>query len=122
MCDDDPDSLLEPMFDYWENLSDEKNEYHSTDRSNFAAHGLKWKFREHVPYRSIAFILKEAEKRDSLNFYILYMLNEVDHPDVLEAQATRLANSRRQGNYMPSAVLDTLSRNSENGKNTFNRK
>ena len=78
--------------------------------------GLKWKFREHVPYRSIAFILKEAEKRDSLNFYILYMLSEVDHPDVLEAQATRLANSRRQGNYMPSAVLDTLSRNSENGK------
>lgn len=116
LCDDDPDSLLEPMFDYWESLSDEKNEYHSTDRANFAAHGLKWKFREHVPYRSIAFMLKEAEKRDSLNFYILYMLSEVDHPDVLEAQATRLANSRRQGSYMPSAVLDTLSRNSENGK------
>jgi len=116
VCDDDPDSLLEPMFDYWENLSDQENKYHSTDRANFAAHGLKWKFREHVPYRSIAFMLKEAEKRDSLNFYILYMLSEVDHPDVLEAQATRLANSRRQGNYMPSAVLDTLSRNSENGK------
>lgn len=116
VCDDDPDSLLEPMFDYWESLSDEKNEYHSTDRANFAAYGLKWKFREHVPYRSIAFMLKEAEKRDSLSFYILYMLSEVDHPDVLEAQATRLANSRRQGNYMPSAVLDTLSRNSENEK------
>ena len=61
-------------------------------------------------------MLKEAEKRDSLNFYILYMLSEVDHPDVLEAQAARLANSRRQGNCMPSAVLDALSRNSENGK------
>lgn len=116
VCDDDPDSLLEPIFDYWENLSDEENEYYSTDRASFAAHGLEWKFREYVPYKSIAFMLKEAEKRDSLNFYILYMLSEVDHPDVLEAQATRLANSRRQGNYMPSAVLDTLSRNSEKGK------
>ncbi len=116
VCDDDPDSLLEPMFDHWENLSDEENEYHSTDRANFAAYGLRWKFREHVPYSSIAFMLKEAEKRDSLNFYILYMLSEVDHPDVLEAESTRLANSRRQGNYMPSAVLDNLFRNSENGK------
>jgi adenylate kinase family enzyme len=116
VCDDDPDSLLEPMFDYWESLSDEENEYHSKDRANFAAHGLRWKFREHVPYRSIAFMLKEAEKRDSLNFYILYMLSEVDHPDVLEAQAKHSANRRRQGNYMPSAVLDMLSRNSENGK------
>ena len=116
VCDDNPDSLLEPMFDYWESLSDEENEYHSTDRANFAAHGLRWKFREHVPYRSIAFMLKEAEKRDSLSFYILYMLSEVDHPDVLEAQAKHSANRRRQGNYMPSAVLDNLFRNSENGK------
>ncbi len=115
-CDDDPHSLLKPIFDYWESLSDEENEYHSTDRASFAAHGLKWKFSEYVPHRSIAFMLQEAEKRDSLNFYILYMLSEVDNADVLEAQATRLANSRRQGNYMPSAVLDSLFRNSENGK------
>ncbi|TXD96787.1 ATP-binding protein [Psychrobacter frigidicola] len=116
VCDDDPHSLLEPIFDYWESLSDEENEYHSTDRAGFAAHGLKWKFSEYVPHKSIAFILQEAEKRDSLNFYILYMLSDVDNADVLEAQATRLANSRRQGNSMPSAVLDNLRRNSEGGK------
>lgn len=116
VCDDDPHSLLEPIFDYWESLSDEENEYHSTDRAGFAAHGLKWKFSEYVPHKSIAFILQEAEKRDSLNFYILYMLSDVDNADVLEAQATRLANSRRQGNSMPSAVLDSLRRNSEGGK------
>ena len=116
VCDDDPDSLLEPIFDYWESLSDEKDEDNSTKKSNFAAYGLKWKFREYVPHRSISFMLQEAEKRDSLNFYILYMLSEVDHADVLEAQAMRLANSRRRGTYMPSAMLDGLRRNSENGK------
>lgn len=116
VCDDDPHSLLEPIFDYWESLSDEENEYHSTDRARFAAYGLKWKFSEYLPHKSIAFILQEAEKRDSLNFYILYMLSDVDHADVLEAQATRLANSRRQGNSMPSAVLDSLRRNSKGGK------
>lgn len=116
VCGDDPHSLLEPIFDYWESLSDEENEYYSTDRAGFAAHGLKWKFREYIPYRSIAFILQEAEKRESLNFYILYMLNEVDHPDVLEAQVIRLADKERKGNFFPSAIEDTLRRSSKDEK------
>lgn len=116
VCDDDPHSLLEPIFDYWENLSDEEDEYHSTEKADFAAYGLRWKFKEYIPYNSIEYILEEAKKRDSLNFYILYMLHEVDHPSVLEAQAIRLANSRREGNYFPSSVLDSLRRKSESGK------
>lgn len=116
VCDDEPHTLLAPIFNYWEGLSDEEDEYHSTEKADFAAYDLRWIFKEYVPHNSIEYILKEAERREGLSFYVLYMLHEVDHPKVLEAQAIRLANNRRQGNHLPSSVLDSLRRDFEDGK------
>lgn len=95
VCDDNPHSLLEPIFDYWENLSDENNEYMS-EKAQFATYSLGFKFRDYIPRRSISYIIQQAYKRPSLFNSIFSMLRDVDHPEVLEFQAKHFSDIEKK--------------------------
>lgn len=91
VCDDDPESLLAPIFDYWENLSDKEDRFRQSDRKNFARYSLDFSFRDYPPHNSIPYIIDQAQKRNKIKSEIFSLLREVDDPNVFEYQVRDLA-------------------------------
>lgn len=87
--------LLESILNYWEGLSEEKNDFIS-DRAQFATYTLDFKFRDHIPSRSISYIVQGAYERPNLHGDILSLSKDIDHPDVLELQARSFADIEKK--------------------------
>lgn len=117
VCDDNADSILGPMFDKWERLSDKKEKHGDSEITSFAAYGLSWKLRDYVPKVAIPYIVEKAQTSIKLEWPITYMLRGVDHPIALQYQAKYLANLRMQSNdgmvFHSYFVKDEWSRISE---------
>lgn len=96
VCDDDPESLLGPIFDYWENLSDIKDKNGRSAKNAFATYSLDFSFKDYPPKNSIKYLLKQAENRETIKNVIFSMLRKVDHPDVLKYVAIKLAEVEKK--------------------------
>lgn len=89
-CDDDPVTLLQPIFDAWSAMSDEDKSGLGSPRARFAEHEIRWAFRDQVPNRAIGYFLQRAKDLE-LRAPMLVMLNGIDNPDVIEFVVRELA-------------------------------
>ncbi len=116
ICNEESVYLLDIVLNYWNNLSEDQDEYQSSPKSSFTLYTLDFKFRDYLPTDStINYLLNFADKSDLKN-YILYLLRLVDHPDVLEAQVRKLADWDRKGSHTWGLIADDISRAFEDGK------
>ncbi|ENX08401.1 hypothetical protein [Acinetobacter variabilis] len=116
ICDEESVYLLDIVLNYWNNLSEDQDEYQRSPKSSFTMYTLDFKFRNYLPTDStINYLLDYADKSDLKN-YILYLLRLVDHPDVLEAQVRKLADWGRKGAHTWGLIADDVSRAFEEGK------
>lgn len=97
ICDENSVELLDTVLNYWNNLSEEVDQYKSSPKSSFAMDTLDFKFAYYPPTESSIYYLLNYAKEDDLKKYIIYLLRLVDHPDVLEAQVNKLADENRKG-------------------------
>ena len=112
-CGDAPEKLLGPVCDAWAALPAEKAEgKFSAPRYDMAAHNAKFAFRRWPPVHALKYLIRRAEGAE-LNWPILYLLNEVDHPDAVEFVARELASTARRlegsGNFSPFSATVTNS-------------
>ena len=82
-CNNESDSILEPIVDAWATLPDEDEDSSESPRVHFGAHELRWAFRRNVPERAIDYFLKRARDAD-LRWPILVMLHGIDSPRAIE--------------------------------------
>ncbi|MCZ1177159.1 ATP-binding protein [Acinetobacter pittii] len=116
ICDESSVELLDIVLDYWNNLSEEKNEYQRSPKNSFTRYTLDFKFKYYLPTQSsIEYLLNYAKKNDLKN-YILFLLRLVDHPDVLEAQVNKLADWDRRGSHTWGLIADDVVRAFDEGK------
>lgn len=116
ICDESSVELLDTVLNYWNNLSEEKNQYQSSPKNSFTRYTLDFKFKYYLPTQSsIEYLLNYAKKNDLKN-YILFLLRLVDHPDVLEAQVNKLADWDRRGSHTWGLIADDVVRAFEEGK------
>lgn len=116
ICDESSVELLDTVLNYWNNLSEEKNQYQSSPKDSFIRYTLDFKFKYYLPTQSsIDYLLNYAKKNDLKN-YILFLLRLVDHPDVLEAQVNKLADWDRRGRHTWRLIADDVARSFEEGK------
>ena len=122
VCDDDPESLLGPIFNYWENLSDEEDEFKGSEKGDFAHYSLDWMFRDYIPLNAIHYILEQSLRREKLKWEIFVLLREVDQPDVFEYQARELANRDKNNpdnTFLVFNMLERPAKKREKGQGTF---
>jgi hypothetical protein len=109
-CEDDPIRYLKPLCDAWAALPGETADNKPSDRDNFAAHHLKWAFRDNIPVSAIAYFIERA-KDELLCWPITYMLNGLDHPDAVEFVVEEVAKKTRAvegtDRFSPFAVSAT---------------
>lgn len=116
ICDESSVKLLDIVLNYWNNLSEEEDQYKISPKSSFTMHTLDFKFKYYFPTQSsIDYLLNYAKENDLKN-YILYLLRLVDHPDVLEAQVSKLADWDRKGSHTWGLIADDVVRAFEGGK------
>lgn len=116
ICDESSVELLDRVLNYWNNLSEEEDQYQSSPKSSFTMYTLDFKFKYYLPTQSsIDYLLNYANKSDLKN-YILWLLRLVDHPDVLEAQVNKLADWDKKGSHTWRLIADDVVRAFEEGK------
>ena len=82
-CNDEGDSMLEPIVDAWAMMPDEDEVSTESPRVRFGANELRWAFRQRVPERAIGYFLKRAGGSE-LRWPILVMLHGIDNPRAIE--------------------------------------
>lgn len=108
---------LGPVCDAWAALP-EPDDYVPglLSRSNLAAHGVSWKFREHPPRAALPYFVERASDK-ALRWPITYMLRGVDDPVAVQHEAEYLAERSRQtegeGGFVDHFVKDEWRRQSE---------
>lgn len=116
ICDEKSVYLLDSVLNYWNNLSEEQDQYQRSPKNSFTMYTLDFKFRYYLPTDStINYLLDYADKSELKN-YILYLLRLVDHPDVLEAQVKKLADWDRRGFHTWGQIADDVSRAFKEGQ------
>lgn len=103
--------VLEAACDEWKKLPEEDSLKGGLSRSDLAAHGLSWEFRNYPPLAAIPYFVQKAFADDRLKWPITYMMREFDHPVAVEHIARFLADrdrNRQPGFYdiSHSALLD----------------
>jgi hypothetical protein len=93
-----PEETLDPMFDYWNTLSNEKNKYGSSDVINVAYDGLRFAFKHHQPQDKIIFYFIEKTKLEKLHWPLTIILQEIDHPSALEFIVRKAAKLDKKSN------------------------
>jgi hypothetical protein len=109
-CHIKPENTLEPMFDYWNTLSDVKNEYHGSDVIDVAYYGLRFAFRHHPPQDKVVSYFVEKAKSEKLHWALSIVLEEIDNPDAIEYIVREAAALDEKG-YGTSIWLLTLQQN-----------
>lgn len=94
-CGDNPKKLLKPVCDAWAQLASSSDGTRPSPRDEMAAHNVRFAFCKWPPINAIAYLIQRAEGKE-LNWPILYLLHEVDHPGVLEFVARELARMARR--------------------------
>ncbi|AFZ24303.1 hypothetical protein Cylst_2061 [Cylindrospermum stagnale PCC 7417] len=82
-CGAEPKKLLDPLMEYWANLSDEKNQFGSSFQNYFVdmlRGSLARGIRDHV----IKYLILQYDVHKSLNWYIVRIVDLIDTPDVIE--------------------------------------
>jgi hypothetical protein len=97
VCGDDAETTLGPVCDAWEALPDAKDNSGGSQRSRLAAHGIAWKFRDHVPTSAIPYFVERAKRSKELSWPITYMLRSVDDPNAVQHEAEYQAELSRMG-------------------------
>lgn len=116
ICDESSVELLDIVLNYWNNLSEEEDQYHSSPKNSFAMHILDFKFKQYFPTQPIIDYLINYANSSDLKNNILYLLRLVDQPDVLEAQVNKLADWDRRGYHTWGLIADDVARAFEEGK------
>ncbi|WP_284454500.1 ATP-binding protein [Cupriavidus campinensis] len=106
-CGAEAAETLGPVCDAWENLPDPKEDgsKQGITRSSLAAHGIAWKFRDHVPQHAIPYFVRRAQQSDALRWPITYMLRGVDDPNAVQHEIEYVADRRRE-DELRSAIVD----------------
>ena len=119
VCGDAAKATLGPVCDAWEALPDSEDAYGQSDRNSFAAHGIAWKFRDHVPRSALPYFVQRAQQSAALRWPITYMLKGVDDPVAVQHEVEYLAQRSREvgGNgFIDHFLKDEWRRLSEEGK------
>ncbi|MDC4281227.1 hypothetical protein OHV30_06745, partial [Acinetobacter baumannii] len=116
ICDESSVELLDIVLNYWNNLSEEEDQYHSSPKNSFAMHTLDFKFKQYFPTQPVIDYLINYANSSDLKNNILYLLRLVDQPDVLEAQVNKLADWDRRGYHTWGLIADGVARAFEEGK------
>ncbi|MCU4578440.1 ATP-binding protein [Acinetobacter courvalinii] len=116
ICDENSVKSLDIVLKYWDNLSEEKDQYQRSPKNSFTVYTLDFKFKYYLPTKpSIDYLLNYARESDLKN-HILYLLRLVDQPDVLEAQVNKLADWERKEYHTWGLIVDDVVRSFEEGK------
>lgn len=96
-CGDEASSTLGPVCDVWEALPEREDAVASEpNRSSLAAHGLSWKFRDHVPRAALPYFVQRARQSEALKWPITYMLRGIDDPVAVQHEVEYLAERSRE--------------------------
>lgn len=110
-CANDPPRYMKPLCDAWAALPAETEDSKPSDRDSFAAHHLKWAFRDNIPTAAISYFVERARDDDALRWPITYMLHGLDHPTAVEFVVREIAEKTRQlegtGSFSPFAMSAT---------------
>lgn len=81
--DEHPERVLDPIFTYWASLP-ERDEKDSSKphRSLIYDNGIHFGFARHVPVASLQYLIAEA-KWEELRWPIIFLVEHIDHPDVV---------------------------------------
>jgi hypothetical protein len=113
-CHKNDEALLAEICDQWASLSDENNDYGSSDLNSFASHGLSWAFESYVPVDALIYFTKRASEDEKLEWAITYMLRVFGHPvaiqHVVEFLAKCYEKSENSFYYNYSVFADHLRR------------
>lgn len=116
ICDEKSVYLLDSVLNYWNNLSEEQDQYQRSPKNSFTMYSLDFKFKNYLPTESTIHYLLNWAQTSGLKNYILYLLRLVDHPDVLEAQVKKLADWDRRGFHTWGQIADDVSRAFKEGQ------
>jgi hypothetical protein len=95
-CANDPSRYMKPLCDAWAALPGENENNMPSRRDSFAAHELKWAFRNNIPARAISYFIERAKHDDVLRWPITYMLNGLDDSDAIEFVVREIAEMTRK--------------------------
>lgn len=122
-CAEDPSRYMKPFCDAWAALPGKEEENKPSDRDSFAAHHLKWAFRDNIPTPAISYFVERAKDDDALRWPITYMLHGLDHPLAVEFVVREIAQQTRKlegtGSFSPFAISATdewIRQQEENGR------
>lgn len=97
VCGDEALITLEPVCDAWEALPEQDDSFiGESSRSSLAAHGLSWKFRDHVPHAALPYFVQRAKQSETLKWPITYMLRGIDDPVAVQHEVEYLAERSRE--------------------------
>lgn len=95
-CADDPVRFLEPVCNAWASLPNQpEKEGYPSPRVGFAAHEVRWAFREWPPCSAIDYFIQRGSQED-LKWPITYMLHGIDHPKAIDFVINEFASIERQ--------------------------
>lgn len=117
-CCDDPAAAkrtLGPICDAWADLPDRsEGDSRPSPRDDFAAHGVNWAFKRHLPTRASLNYLVSRAADPALSWPITYMLNGIDDPVpvtwVVTYVAERVRASSGKSGFLASGLIDTWAR------------
>jgi len=109
-CHVNPEVLLESMFDYWDALSDKRDEYGSTDVMNVAYYNLRFAFKNYaINDEIISYFVRKTES-DKLCWPLTTVLEEIDNPNAIEYVVREAAKLDKKTNGQSMWLL-TLQQN-----------
>lgn len=115
----DPDgpNTLELVCDAWAKLP-EKDDDNWLSKFNLASENVSWELREYLPTRAIPYLVQRSLKSD-LEWPIMYMLRDFDHPIVVERMANYLASRMKKSKstifHIEQALLSGWDRGQREG-------
>lgn len=93
-CSTQPEITLAPVLDSWATLSDEKDQYQSSERSRFLTE-LTFSMRHGVNGRVIEYLANRAQVDDRLSGCITALLQQIDDPVATAFVAQKIAQVER---------------------------
>lgn len=117
-CGDEADTTLGPVCDAWEALPERDDAMDvESSRSSLAAHGISWKFRDHIPRTALPYFVQRAKQSEALKWPITYMMRCIDDPVAVQFEVEYLADRRRESEgtngYVDHFLKDEWQRRTE---------
>ena len=94
-CSLSPEVTLSPMLDSWATLSDEKDQYGSSERDELLT-DLGLCMRHGVNEKVIKLLVGRAERDDRLSPCLVILLKYIDHPLAVTFVSTRIAHTEKE--------------------------